>query len=266
MQEMIENSELQALQNARLPEIPAATEDEILAYLRRSHKMAEIAALAEQDALILSLCEQFEITVSEEELQASGDEFRRSHQLLTASETEAWLAQQRISIEDWYEGIRVKLLEKKLKEHLFSAEVDSYYLSNRKEFKRVALSQILVRDLTEAFQIVQALRQENASFCALAIEYSQGKQSKERGGFAGIHYLPRLMPEVSAAICNANAGEVIGPIQTKLGYHILRVEQWFPVELNESVRQEVIESRFQTWLREHQRHSAIKEPKPDRPE
>lgn len=264
MAEAMETTELQALQDTTLPETPAATEDEILAYLRRSHKIAEIAALAEQDALILNLCEQFGITVSEEELQAAGDEFRRSHQLLTASETQDWLAQQRISVEDWYEGVRVSLLEKKLKEHLFSAQVDSYYLSNRKEFKRVALSQILVRDLTDAFQIVQALRQENASFCALAIEYSQGQQSKERGGFAGIHFLPRLMPEVSAAICDAKVGEVIGPIQTKLGYHILRIEQWFPVELNESVRQEIIESRFQVWLREHKRQPVLKERMPDR--
>lgn len=250
MQETLEQNELQSLQAETLPEIHPATDDEILAYLRRSHKIAEIAALVEHDALILKLCEQFGITLSDEELQTAGNKFRRSHQLLGASETQDWLAQQRITAEDWAEGIRVKLLEQKLKDHLFGEQVDSHYLNNRKEYKRVALSQILVRDLTDARKIAHALQEENVSFCALAIEYSQGKQSKEKGGFAGVHFLLKLMPEVAEAIVDANEGEVVGPIQTKLGYHIIRIEKWFPVHLNESLREETIDSLFQSWLRE----------------
>lgn len=250
MQEALEQTELQSLQAEILSELHPATDDEILAYLRRSHKIAEIAALVEYDVLILKLCEKLCITVSEEELQAAGNEFRRSHKLLGASETQDWLAQQRITAEAWTEGIRAKLLEQKLKEHLFGEQVDSHYLNNRKDYKRVALSQILVRNLTDALKIVHALREENASFCALALEYSQGKQSKEKGGFAGVHFLPKLMPEVAGAIANANEGEVVGPLQTKLGYHILRIEKWFPVHLNASLREEVIDSLFQDWLQE----------------
>ncbi|GAB4386721.1 MAG: hypothetical protein Kow00121_53840 [Elainellaceae cyanobacterium] len=250
MQEALEQTKLQSLQEKMLPEIlpekHPATDDEILAYLRRSGKIADIAALVEYDALILKLCEKFEITSSDEELQAAGNEFRRSHNLLSASETQDWLIKQRITAEEWTEGIRLKLLEQKLKEHLFSEQVDSHYLNNRKEYKRVALSQILVRNLADALKIVHALREENASFCALAIEYSKGKQSKEKGGFAGVHFLPKLMPEVAEAIVDANEGEVIGPIQTKLGHHIIRIEKWFPVHLNESLRAEVIDSLFQT--------------------
>ena len=250
MQEALEQTELQSLQEETLPEIHPATDDEVLAYLRRSGKIAEIAALVEYNALILKLCEKFDITISDEELEAAGNEFRRSHDLLSASETQNWLAQQRITAEDWTEGIRVKLLEQKLKEHLFGEQVDSHYLNNRKQYKRVALSQILVQDLTDALKIVHALREENASFCALALEYSKGKQSKQKGGFAGVHFLPKLMPEVAEAIADANEGEVVRPIQTKLGYHIIRIEKWFPVHLNESLREEVIDSLFQAWLRE----------------
>jgi parvulin-like peptidyl-prolyl isomerase len=246
MQEVLEQTELQET----IPKIHPATDDEILSYLRSSGKIAEIAAQVEYNALILKLCEKFEISISDEELQAGGNEFRRSHNLLSASATQNWLDQQRITPEDWTEGIRVKLLEQKLKEHLFGEQVDSDYLNNRKQYKRVALSQILVRDLTHALKIVHALREENASLCALALEYSQGKQSKEKGGFAGVHFLPKLMPEIAEAIANANEGEVVEPIQTKLGYHIIRIEKWFPVHLNESLREEVIDSLFQAWLRE----------------
>ena len=250
MQETLEAMQLKSVQKSGLPEISPATDADILAYLRRSHKIAEIAALAEHEALILALCEQRGITVSEEELQAAGNEFRLKHKLLGTSETLAWLQEQRITVEDWTQGIRVALLIKNLKEHLFGASVDSHYLSNRKDYRRIALSQILVRDLTDALKIVSKLQEDKAAFCALAIEYSKGQQSKEKGGFAGIHFLSKLMPEVAQAISEATAGEVIGPLQTKLGYHIIKIEKWFPVELNESVREEILESLFRAWLRE----------------
>jgi len=251
MQGTLDATELPSEQESKLPEISPATNEDIIAYLRRSHKLAEIAALAEREALILAICEQHGITASDEELQAAGNEFRLKHKLLGASETFDWLQEQRITVEDWTQGIRVALLIKKLKEHLFGASVDGHYLSNRKDYRRIAFSQILVRDLTDALKIVSRLQEDKAAFCALAIEYSKGQQSKEKGGFAGIHFLSRLMPEVAQAISEAKEGEVIGPIETKIGYHIIKIEKWFPAELSESVREEILESLFQAWLREH---------------
>ncbi|HEY9659658.1 MAG TPA: peptidylprolyl isomerase [Allocoleopsis sp.] len=100
-----------------------------------------------------------------------------------------------------------------------------HYINNRKEFKRVAMSQILVRDLTDAFTIVHALREEKASFCALVIDYAQGRQARERGGVAGIHFLPALMPEIVQAIAHVPEGEIVEPIQTQMGYHIIKIEK-----------------------------------------
>ncbi|MDF5706649.1 MAG: peptidylprolyl isomerase [Nostoc sp. S4] len=237
----------ETLEKLVLPEIAPATDEVIIAYLRQSYKIAEIAVQAEQDALILAVCKQLNITVTEEELQVNGDAFRLEYKLLGASETLAWLAKQRITVEDWSQGIRVSLLTQKLKEYLFGDVVDAHYMNNRDDYRRVALSQILVRDLTAALQIVQVLRQENASFSGLALQYSKGKQSRENGGFAGVRFIAELLPEIVKAVVEAKEGEIIAPIQTKLGYHILRVEKWFPAELNE-VREQVLDSLFQAWL------------------
>jgi parvulin-like peptidyl-prolyl isomerase len=250
MTQILKETKLESTDKFVSPEILPATHEDVIAYLRRSHKIAEVAALAERDALVLNICEQFGVTISDEELQAGGDAFRLEHKLLGASETLAWLQKQRITVEDWSQGIRVALLTKKLKEHLFADAIDAHYMSNRNDYKRVALSQILVRDLPDALKIANAIRAEKASFCALALEYSKGKQSQENGGFVGIRFIAKLMPEIAQGISEAKEGEVIGPIQTKLGYHILRVEKWFPVELSELVREELLESFFQVWLRE----------------
>jgi parvulin-like peptidyl-prolyl isomerase len=239
----------ETLEKLTLPEISPATNEEIIAYLRHSHQIAEIAASAEREALIFKLCEQLGITVSDEELQTAGDAFRQEHQLLGASETMAWLEKQRISVEDWSQGIRVSLLTQKLQEHLFGEMVDDHYMNNRDDYQRVALSQILVRDLAEARKIAKALREENASFSALALEHSVGKQSRENGGFAGIHFLRQMLPEIAEAITNAEEGKLIGPIQTELAYHILKIEKWFPAQISQ-VRGQVLDSLFQAWLQE----------------
>lgn len=248
MAQILEQTDLQNEQEPVLSAIFPATNEDIIAYLCQSYKIAEIAAMAEHNALVLGMCEQLGITVSEEELQAAGDTFRHENKLLGASETLEWLQQQRITVEDWSAGITIELLTNKLKEHLFGDAVDTHYIDNRNDYQRVALSQILVGNLPDALKVIHALRAENASFCTLAILNSQGQKSQQNGGFVGIRFISELLPEIAQAIAEAKEGEVIGPIQTKLGYHILRIEKWFSAEMSE-IREQILESLFQIWLR-----------------
>nr|AVH79529.1 PpiC-type peptidyl-prolyl cis-transl isomerase [Synechocystis sp. PCC 9413] len=239
------------------PQVETATDEAIANYLRYSCQIAEIAAKTEEDALIVKACQELGLTVPDGELQAAGDAFRMQYKLLGASETLAWLAKQRITPEDWTQGIRIKLLTQKLKEHLFLDTIDAHYLANREEYRRVALSQIVVSELSQALEIVQKLRQENASFVAMALEHSQAQLSAKNGGFVGIRFLSTLIPEIreaiaprcaSGTIANASEGDIINPLQTHLGYHILRIEKWFPPSLNESVRAEIMEDLWRNWL------------------
>lgn len=72
MTETSEKTKLQVAQESMLPKNFIATDENILAYLRRSHKIAEIATLTEKDALITSFGERLDIAVSEEEWQEAG--------------------------------------------------------------------------------------------------------------------------------------------------------------------------------------------------
>lgn len=240
---------IQTATQSLTPLVSTPSEAEIIAYLHHSYQWAEILKAVKQEAMVLALCQQFEIEISDQEWQAAGDAFRLKHKLLGIRETQAWLEQQQITLEEWSEGIKNQLLLTKLKEYLFGAQVDGHYLANRNLYRRVALAQILVRDLDEAFAIAQSLRQEKASFCALAIEHSLGKQSQTNGGFMGVRYVSELAPEIAQAITDAEAGVIIGPIQTNVGYHILKIEKWFPLEFNQPARERVLESFWQVWLK-----------------
>ncbi|MBW4457921.1 MAG: peptidylprolyl isomerase [Nostoc indistinguendum CM1-VF10] len=231
---------LQSLPALKLPPVPPATDADILAYLRRSFKMARVAALAERDATLLKFGERFGITVSDEELQAAADAFRHRYKLLSASETHSWLSKQKITAHDWSEGLKMEQVTKKLEEHLFGAQVDSHYLNNRDTYKRAAFSQILVSSEAEAQRLAHAIREENASFNALALEHSQGRISRANAGFVGVRFFGELRPELAQAMSEAKEGEIVGPIQTKLGYHIIRIEKWFPTELTIAQRKRML--------------------------
>ncbi len=243
------------------PTISPVTDTELVDYLRHSYKFAEIVNLAEEETFIVKLCQHFNIQVSDEEWQAAGDAFRLEHKLLGVKETTNWLDRQLITLEDWSEGIRLRLLTNKLKEYLFGANVDMHYISNRDQYKRVALSQILVLDRETASKVIQSLSEEKTSFCALALEHSKGKQSHTNGGFLGVLYLSQLAPEIAKAIADIPVGEVIGPIETELGYHIIRLEKWFPTEMSESVREEILNTLWRIWLREQQNQNKVLEGK-----
>jgi parvulin-like peptidyl-prolyl isomerase len=121
-------------------------------------------------------------------------------------------------------------------------------LTNREEYHRAAFSQILVSELPDAWQIVQKLRSGQASFCAMALEHSKAQLSRKQGGFVGVRFLSTLMSEIKEAITGVAEGEIIDPIKTHLGYHVLRIEKWFPPTLNEAVLEEILEVLFQQWL------------------
>lgn len=232
------------------PPLPVATNEDVISYLRRSGKLGEIAAVAEQDSWVKAVCEQLNITVSDDEWQAAGDAFRVEHKLLGSAETFAWMDRRRTTVEDWSEGIKIELLTQKLQDYLVGATVDGAYMSDRDNYRRVALSQILVADLSTARSIVQKLQSNPAAFCSLALTHSKGKQSQENGGFVGIRFLVELAPDMIQAIRDAEEGDIVGPVQSRLGYHILKIEKWYPIELDEATRNQILNVLFQAWMQE----------------
>lgn len=227
-----------------------ATETEVLDYLRYSQKIAEITANVEQDQLVLKACAHFGIDISELELQIAGDAFRAQNQLLNVSTTLDWLTHQRITVEDWSYGIRVQLLTQKLKDYLFSDIIDGHYMQNREDYRRVALSQILLPDLLQANQVLQTLQLEPTSFCAIALQHSQTKQSQKNGGFVGVRFVKELIASIAQSIDGVSEGAIVGPVQTRLGYHVIKVEKWYPTELSQTTRAEVLDTLFRSWVQE----------------
>lgn len=74
----------------------------------------------------------------------------------------------------------------------------------------------------EAEKIMQSLK-EGGDFAALAKEYSQDPGSATQGGDLGWFGRGAMVPEFDQAVFAAQPGEIVGPIKTDFGVHIIKV-------------------------------------------
>jgi peptidyl-prolyl cis-trans isomerase C len=117
----------------------------------------------------------------------------------------------------------------------YEARARELYLTNPTRFDvpaRVRASHILVRangDDAAAREKAEALRQKaagGADFSALAREFSEDPTAKTNGGDLGFFVASQMDPAFSAAaFALAEPGALSGPVKTRFGWHIIRLQE-----------------------------------------
>jgi peptidyl-prolyl cis-trans isomerase D len=116
------------------------------------------------------------------------------------------------------------------------AEAQSYYDAHQEEFTRpeqVRARHILLRvDETRAAEAaereLQAIKRRieaGEDFAAVAQQVSEDPGSKERGGDLGFFGRGQMIGEFEEAAFSAQPGQMVGPVKTDFGYHLIRVEE-----------------------------------------
>ncbi|WP_394170087.1 peptidylprolyl isomerase PpiC [Saccharospirillum alexandrii] len=80
---------------------------------------------------------------------------------------------------------------------------------------------ILVRDEKKAQEVLGKLKQ-GADFDKLARQHSTCPSGK-RGGDLGEFKRGAMVPAFDKAVFNGKPGELLGPVKTKFGYHVIKV-------------------------------------------
>jgi peptidyl-prolyl cis-trans isomerase C len=89
--------------------------------------------------------------------------------------------------------------------------------------ERVTLRQVLVPTLNEARDVKRRLGRDPRTFDSVARAASKGPEASV-GGYMGSFERGQLPPELEAAAFSLPDGGTSEPIQSPLGYHVLRVE------------------------------------------
>lgn len=113
-------------------------------------------------------------------------------------------------------------------------QIQDYYYTHRDDYRipekrRIAYALFNLEPSREDSASVLSLAKEliqrikgGEDFAELAKEYSDDR-SGENGGDLGFFEKGRMVPEFEEAAFSAKVGEVVGPIATRFGYHIIKV-------------------------------------------
>ena len=222
--------------------------EEIVTFLKETLQIKGIYQNILFQRIIHRAAQERNLTVTPEEIQIDADNMRRQKRLEKAADTLAWLSEQMITSEEWEAGIRDRLLAKKLAESLFSKEVEKFFAQNQLDFERILLYQIIIPYEKLAWELFYQIEEEEINFYQAAHLYDIDEKRRHHCGYEGTLYRWSFQPDMAAAIFSARIGEVIPPIKTDQGYHLLLVEEFIPAELTPESYQEILDKMFNDWL------------------
>jgi parvulin-like peptidyl-prolyl isomerase len=140
----------------------------------------------------------------------------------------------------------------------YDREKEHYRLPERAHLREIV---IIRPDNPAAVQAARLKAEEittsvrgGADFAKTASTVSESG-TKDKGGDLGEVNRGELLPDLDTAVFNAAQGAIIGPIETKSGWHILKVEQRLPSEVpafesvKDKLRKDVSDETFQRDLK-----------------
>ena len=222
--------------------------EEIIGFLKQNLEFKEVYQKILSKKVIDQVAEERAITVTVEEIQNQANQQRHEKRLEKAADTLAWLADQMITSDDWEAGIRERLLAQKLAESLFSKDVEKYFIQNRLNFEQVSLYQIIVPYERLARELFYQIEEEEISFYHAAHLYDIDPRRREQCGYEGKLSRGGLKADFAAIVFGSNPGEILSPVKTDQGYHLILVEEFIQAELTPERYQEILQKLFKDWL------------------
>jgi parvulin-like peptidyl-prolyl isomerase len=148
---------------------------------------------------------------------------------------------------------REELTDRELRDR-YDREKEHYRLPERARLRAIILTKpddvaAAARATTRADEIARDARA--APDFAKYAESVPENARKEKGGDMGEVARGELLPDLDKAVFNSASGAILGPIATKSGWHIIKVEQRLPSEVpafesvKDKLRKDVSDEAFQ---------------------
>ena len=203
------------------------------------------------DELIRQKSEAEGIKVTDEDLTAKFDDHKK--RFGSEQSFESFKKRTNQNEEDIKRDLRKNLMREKLFEKLMSDstpgedEAQKYFAENKEKYKMresVRASHILFKvaknapaadkqaQKKKADDVLKKVKAKGAKFDELAREFSEGP-TKSRGGDLGLFSRGRMVKEFEAAAFAAKAGQIVGPVETQFGYHIIKIFEKKPARQRE---------------------------------
>ena len=210
--------------------------------------------------LIRQLAVREGLCATREDIQRKVDDWRYQHRLERVEDTEAWIAQQGITLQDVAEDAEVNRLEYLLSEKISEGQVEPYFAQHTLEFDEAEICWIFHTDKGVIDEVDLQIREDGADFYAMAREFSQDAHTRPSSGFLGRVRRKQLPKGIAARVFAASPGELFGPEKVSGGFALYLVQQLYPSKLDEQIEKEIRKHLFNQWLQREMQRADIRYP------
>lgn len=233
------------------------TNEDILQQVKLSGKIPEILEEVTKQKILKNAADEIGLQIDEQELQKVADKFRLANQLQTVDNTYNWLKKQGLSLEDFENMLYQELISAKLQAHLFSGKLNSYFMENQLKYIEVILYEVIFEDEDLAMELFFSIQEGEISFYDVAHQYIQDQELRRKGGYCGRLKRQNLKPEISSAVFASNPPQLLKPIITSKGVHLILVEEIIQPQLNEEIGRQILSEMFDQWIQQQKNQTSI---------
>jgi parvulin-like peptidyl-prolyl isomerase len=224
--------------------------EEIIYHLKLSRQIPSILEAIATQKIINDAAQKAGIEIEISELQQAADNLRLVNNLIKAEDTWAWLEKHHLSLDDFEEIAKTSLLSAKLASHLFINKVEPFFYAHQLDYTGAVTYEVVLDDEDLALELFYALQEGEISFQEVARQYIQNPELRRAGGYQGIRQRSDFRPEIAAAVFAATPPQILKPIITLKGVHIIAVEEIIKPELDEQLRIQIMRNFFTNWLQQ----------------
>jgi parvulin-like peptidyl-prolyl isomerase len=226
------------------------TTADILEQLKISRKIPEVIEQIFTRRIVKAEAEKLGIKVEIPELQEAADLFRAKNRLISARITEKWLEINQLSLDEFETIIHLDLLSDKLKQVVLTDKVEQYFYQHQLDFDRVVISEVILTNKELATELYYAIREGEISFQDVASKYIADPELKRKGGYLGQIKRKDLNPGLRSIFSVITYPQVIKPIATAQGFHLIWLEEKIEATLEPDIYEEIQSQLFTEFLRE----------------
>ncbi len=221
------------------------------------------------ELLIKDRADRLNLTVGADEMKDAVARLKQQYGIETDRQFEESLQKSGLTRADMEARLRDTLLTNKVfgrelrsREELTDRELRERYDREKEHYRlpeRAHLREIVVPrpDNAAASEQMQKRVEQIAADARVAPDFAKyaaavpESVTKDKGGDMGEVARGELLPDLDKAVFNAQTGAVIGPISTKSGWHILKLETRLPSEVpafesvKDKLRKDVSDETFQ---------------------
>ena len=144
----------------------------------------------------------------------------------------------------------------KFKTQTWGNQINSDFLEHKQRFDRLIYSLIRTQDGGLAQELYFRIQDEPDCFSQLAQTYSEGVEA-ERGGLLGPVTLDVAHPNLAKLLSISQPGQLHPPMRIGEWIVIVRLEKFLPAQLDDNIRQRLLDMRFQDWLKTEMQKNPI---------